>query len=566
MLQGCHGGSPVCLSRKYFGIQGDDVLKKKMGLRTNLIVGALVVTGFIASTVISYQTSYKIAVENTEEISQRTSDLVYNKISNYFATPIRVSQTMAKDELLCRLLAEREEANGSEVEQVISSYLKTYQEEYEYDTAFLITASDGTYYTAQGLDRVLTEDNEENDWYYSFLESDNEYALDIDNDEIAGADNAQTFFVDYKVKNAQNEVLGVVGVGIKLEDVQEMIRDINVESYGTEAYLVDEDGKVMISRSFKAEESAKEDNGNVTAKEPAKEDNEEAVAEKAIKQDNEEVTEDTQENFFDGEDKEKMRKPILGLKGTDDVTQLWNENADPQKEEFVVARYIPELSWYLIIQRNNQEQITKIYSQIYKNLAITGVLLVLLLVVINHVVKKYEKKVTELTRELAEKDEMTDCYTKVATGRHIDRELKEHPKKKYAFFIFDIDNFKHANDEHGHAFGDYVITEFAKTVKKSFDEESVVGRIGGDEFVVLMPVHDRKGAEKKAKEVSSLLNRECVMQEQHWEMSASIGIVLAPADGRTYEELYRNADLALYETKRNGKNGYAVFAQDMKKD
>ena len=388
MLQGCHGGSPVCLSRKYFGIRGDDVLKKKMGLRTNLIVGALVVTGFIASTVISYQTSYKIAVENTEEISQRTSDMVYNKISNYFATPIRVSQTMAKDELLCRLLTEREEANGAEVEQVISSYLKTYQEEYEYDTAFLITASDGTYYTAQGLDRVLTEDNEENDWYYSFLESDNEYALDIDNDEIAGAENAQTFFVDYKVKNAQNEVLGVVGVGIKLEDVQEMIRDINVESYGTEAYLVDEDGKVMISRSFEAEESAKEDNGNVTAKEPAKEDNEEAVAEKAIKQDNEEVTEDTQENFFDGEDKEKMRKPILGLKGTDDVTQLWNENADPQKEEFVVARYIPELSWYLIIQRNNQEQITKIYSQIYKNLAITGVLLVLLLVVINHVVKK----------------------------------------------------------------------------------------------------------------------------------------------------------------------------------
>ncbi len=538
-------------------------MKKKIGLRTNLIVGALVVTGFVASSVISYQTSYKIAVENTEEISQRTSDLVYNKITNYFAIPIQVSQNMAKDELLCRLLAEWDE---SEAEQTISSYLKTYQEEYEYDTAFLITVSDGIYYTTEGENRVLTEDNGENDWYYSFLESDDEYALAIDNDETEGADNAQTFFVDYKVRNAQDEVLGVVGVGIKLENVQEMIRSINVESYGTEAYLVDEDGKVMISRSFEAEELAKEDTGNDTAEEPEKEEIEKAEVEKAIKQDDEEIPEDTQENFFDGEDKEKMRKPILGLKGTDDVTQLWNENADPQKEEFVVARYIPELSWYLIIQRNNQGQMDKIYNQIYKNLGITGILIVLIIGVINHVVKRYEKKVTELTRELAEKDEMTDCYTKAATGRHIDRVLKEHPKKKYAFFIFDIDNFKHANDEHGHAFGDYVITEFAKTVKKSFDDEAVVGRIGGDEFVVLMPVHDRKGAEKKAKEVSSLLNRECVMQEQHWEMSASIGIVLAPADGRTYEELYRNADLALYETKRNGKNGYAVFTQDMKKD
>lgn len=515
-----------------------------MALRTNLIVGALVVAGFITSSVISYQTSYKIAVENTEEISQRTSDLVYNRISNYFATPIQVSKTMAKDELLSRLLSEKDEADGTELEQLISSYLKTYQEEYDYDTTFLVTVSDGTYYTADGANRVLTEENKENNWYYSFLESENAYELDIDNDESADAENEQTFFVDYKVMNEQNEVLGVVGVGIKLEDVQEMIRDINVESYGTEAYLVDEDGKVMISRNFGEEEPAGE----------------------PIKQGEEEAPADTQENFFDGEDKEQMRKPILGLKGTDDVTQLWNENADPQKEEYVVARYIPELSWYLIIQKNNQGQIGKIYGQIYKNLAITGVLLVLLLVVINHVVKKYEKKVTELTRELAEKDEMTDCYTKVATGRHIDRELKEHPKKKYAFFIFDIDNFKHANDEHGHAFGDYVITEFAKTVKKSFDEEAIVGRIGGDEFVVLMPVHDRKGAEKKAREVSALLNRECVMQEQHWEMSASIGIVLAPADGKTYEELYRNADLALYETKRNGKNGYAVFSQDMKKD
>ena len=157
---------------------------------------------------------------------------------------------------------------------------------------------------------------------------------------------------------------------------------------------------------------------------------------------------------------------------------------------------------------------------------------------------------------LANMDEMTRCYTKKATERMIDDALVHHPGAAYAFFIFDIDNFKHANDGFGHAFGDRCIREFSATIRKHFREQDIVGRIGGDEFAAFIPIPSEAWAEQKAAELVRSLDFVCKDGDAEWQVSASIGVAIAPEDGTCFSDLYQSADAALYHTKQNGKNNF----------
>ena len=172
----------------------------------------------------------------------------------------------------------------------------------------------------------------------------------------------------------------------------------------------------------------------------------------------------------------------------------------------------------------------------------------------------YRKNIDAEKRKeaLANLDEMTGCYTKKATERMIDRALMRHPGAAYAFFIFDIDNFKQANDSFGHAFGDLCIRQFSANIRKHFREHDIVGRIGGDEFVAFIPVPDAAWAEEKARELVRALNFVCSDGTVQWKLSASIGVALTPAAGSRFIDVYQNADTALYESKQGGKNAFTI--------
>jgi len=128
-------------------------------------------------------------------------------------------------------------------------------------------------------------------------------------------------------------------------------------------------------------------------------------------------------------------------------------------------------------------------------------------------------------------------------------------------FLIDIDNFKQANDLHGHIFGDYCIREFVERLKKFCREDDIIGRIGGDEFVVFGTISDEEGARRKAARLCQKLDTICEDSGSCWKMSVSVGIALAPQHGRSFAKLYEKADKALYQTKDKGKNGYTVYEE-----
>lgn len=638
-------------------------MKKHILLKTNVLVCLIIVIGFCVTAVLGYESNYTSSLESIEQVSALTSEGIYYQLTTLFSRPVNISLTMANDSLLKECLKEEPfELDNAEYESTIARYLEGYQKKYEYDSVFLASSASARYYNFNGVDRVLTPDNPENVWYYEMLESQGDYSLNVDNDEVEGANNDITIFVNCKIKDTDGSILGIVGVGLKVNYLQELLSGYEKE-FGVEAYLVDDQGTIQISTAYSGYETV---------------------------------------DMFELKQLESVRGQVLGWEQADEAQTIWvNENREAKKA-YVVTRYIPELSWHLIVECNTGVLVDELNSQLYQNIAVIMLIILVILSIITYVIRSFNTRILDMARQqeetfrkatealydniyelnitknraggksteryfesigvpgntpysealvmIAQKqikeefregyinmfspenvireyeqgnthlrydfmmkedgsdyfwmridantyycaedatlrmftyrknidaqkrqeisieeqiryDEMTGFYTKSATERQVTRRLRE-KKGMYAFFIFDIDNFKQANDQHGHAFGDAVIKEFTKIIRSSFRRDDLLGRIGGDEFAALIPVPDIKWLEEKAGELSKALDREYAEGADRWKISASIGISMAPRDGSDFDSLYRRADAALYVTKRNGKNGFTVYDKGMEK-
>lgn len=170
----------------------------------------------------------------------------------------------------------------------------------------------------------------------------------------------------------------------------------------------------------------------------------------------------------------------------------------------------------------------------------------------------------KLLEEQAKTDLLTNLHNKMTTESETDKLFQYRPDKSHALLIVDIDNFKAVNDNLGHHFGDVVLKGIAEDIRTCFRKNDVIGRIGGDEFVVVMrDVSDTAIIIEKARLLCSVLNKVFTEGETQIEVSASVGISMFPTDGETYEELYKKSDIALYEIKHSTKNGYRQYHRDL---
>lgn len=164
-----------------------------------------------------------------------------------------------------------------------------------------------------------------------------------------------------------------------------------------------------------------------------------------------------------------------------------------------------------------------------------------------------------LMAEKAEQDCMTKFLHKEAVYHRIQNLLLHNPNSLFGFIILDIDNFKQVNDTYGHVFGDTVILKFSSTIRRCFREDDILGRIGGDEFVVFLGLKDKTDLIRKVSELSQNLNKTITSDGITCTISASIGASFYPDHGTTFKELYLSADKALYQAKREGKNRYTIL-------
>ncbi|WP_347904513.1 bifunctional diguanylate cyclase/phosphodiesterase [Pseudomonas purpurea] len=134
-----------------------------------------------------------------------------------------------------------------------------------------------------------------------------------------------------------------------------------------------------------------------------------------------------------------------------------------------------------------------------------------------------------------------------------------------AVMFLDIDHFKRINDSLGHDAGDELLKVLATHIKQSTrGHDDVVARFGGDEFCILIGLHDRDEARHMAQRIMQKMKEPIELAGRRMVMTTSIGISIFPDDGKTCEELLKNADLALYQSKGNGRNGLHFFSSNLK--
>lgn len=127
-----------------------------------------------------------------------------------------------------------------------------------------------------------------------------------------------------------------------------------------------------------------------------------------------------------------------------------------------------------------------------------------------------------------------------------------------AFIVLDIDNFKNINDTFGHLYGDAVIAMVAGSIKSTLDSEDIIGRFGGDEFLVYIDNTKPEKLERKLENIRLAILKMRIDKNDEKDISCSMGVTLGR--GRVkYEDLFRQADSALYMAKTNGKNRFEYF-------
>ena len=168
---------------------------------------------------------------------------------------------------------------------------------------------------------------------------------------------------------------------------------------------------------------------------------------------------------------------------------------------------------------------------------------------------------------LASHDSLTDLPNREMFNGMLRRaiEAAERYQRRFALLFIDLDRFKVINDSLGHDAGDRLLVEIGGRLRRALRSSDVVARLGGDEFVVILEeAAERPEVERIAGELLSVLSQPLQLSGHECQTTASIGIAMYPSDGTDMQTLTKNADIAMYLAKEDGKNGFRFFTREFK--
>lgn len=163
-----------------------------------------------------------------------------------------------------------------------------------------------------------------------------------------------------------------------------------------------------------------------------------------------------------------------------------------------------------------------------------------------------------ILKKMSSRDGLTGLYNRVAATEMMIERMQKNPDHSFAFIIFDIDDFKSANDQYGHIFGDSVLKYVADKLIQSIRSSDIAARIGGDEFMLFLEY--RTSLEMVVERIFTAINSVF----EGFPVSISMGIAKSSDVGTDYTQLYHCADCALYTAKKGGKGRYYFYDTSMK--
>ncbi len=469
-----------------------------------LMVSLFLALGFLGTTLVSYHVSRQAIRDSilTQELPL-TSDNVYSEILKDLVRPVFVASMMASDTFLrdWTLDGERDQTR-------LTRYLREVMGRYGAFTAFFVSDKSGNYYHPSGvLKRVNSLENRDA-WYYRVRAMKEPYEINVDPD-MANRD-LLTIFINYRVLDYKGEFLGAAGVGLTVEAVRSAI-GLYQARFDRRISFVDPQGRILL-----AGDKAAYPDSNI--------------------------------HFVEG--LRELAPALLSQKSgsyeyvRDGATHLLN------------VRYIPELKWFLFVEKTEDSALEGIRRTLYVNLAVCALVTLLVVWITGVAITRYQRRV----EEMATTDKLTGLLNRQALDVLFQQSLSlaKRSGDPLCVVLADLDHFKDINDRHGHMAGDQALRRTAALLRQTLRASDVISRWGGEEFLMVFKGCDRDAAAALADKLRISLERDPELAIVAPEgVTLSLGVAQY-APGESVESLVGRADAALYQAKQQGRNRVVV--------
>lgn len=248
-------------------------------------------------------------------------------------------------------------------------------------------------------------------------------------------------------------------------------------------------------------------------------------------------------------------KEILSVFAPEDDCQKIIECIDEKKAMDKAGNPVISCSWNFINNSTGKDRWYNVYISLDPNISTDAMVIAFRDIT---ELEEQRKEVTHLKRA-STMDGLTQVQNRIAIEQEINQHIAENPDEIGLVLLLDLDNFKLVNDQFGHQEGDSLLIETATKLKTFCRSTDRVGRLGGDEFIVFLRSVEEKDAEPLVERIIQHLKKEYNNSGTSFEVTTSIGIAHYPKDGKTFSELYRCADVALYDAKNRGKNCFCRY-------
>ena len=468
--------------------------------RILLLFAGLLAIGFLATSLTSYYVSKR---EIHDSIVDRelplTSDTVYSEIQKDLVRPIFISSMMASDTFLRDWVIHGER----DVPQV-TKYLNEVMTRYGAFTSFFVSDASAIYYHASGKLRKVSADDPLDAWYYRVRTMTEPYEINVDPDQANR--NNLTIFINYRVLDYKGRYLGATGVGLTVDAVRHLLSEYQ-KRYMRNVYFVSPEGRFILFGDSPAH------NGSDL---------------KSV------------EGLRDIADK-VLASPTgsyqYRLNGTDHLLNV---------------RYVPELKWYLFVEKVEDDALSGIRKTLYVNLLICVICIAVILLLTSATLRRYQGRL----EEMATIDKLTGLINRQAGEMLLAQSLADARRMPLPLtaVMLDIDHFKQVNDRYGHLTGDRVLQHVAALIKPDLREADIACRWGGEEFMLLLKNCTGTQAMMIADKLRTVIAETPFnMAGKPLTLTVSAGVAEA-ADSDTPEQLLDRADHAMYEAKNSGRN------------
>lgn len=481
-------------------------MKKYMLLISNIIIVLSIVAGFTLIVYRDTKSYQELAEKQLEDTISLADNDISNHIENSMNKPVMASKTMANDEFLKTWLSDEPGNTGNdEYMGQIFNYLKTYQVKYDYTTVFCVSAQTGNYYYQDGLNKTVSKNDEHDIWYYNFIDSGQEYDLEVDTNEANN--NNITVFVNFRVEDDNGNLLGIIGVGLQASFIEETIRSYE-NDYDLSVYIVNVGGA---DNSFNSGTDIF-------------------------------VSEDMLPEYTGIKEKIKMSK------SQESKIQWFTSDGE---RKCLITKYDDTLRWYLIYEMETNSISSTFQNRIKSNVFLMVISLASCILVTTIVFRNCNKRIIEI--------ENTDELTGLSNRRLFSLQYLEFIKKnrdmEMTFFMLDIDYFKEINDKYGHMYGNEVLMMVSDKLRNSIKPYGIAARWGGDEFIGVLSLGTCETRKIMNKYMESIKNEEIFGSHK---VTVSVGIIEINKE-HSLEQVIKKADKAMYNSKQNGRDQITLW-------